>query len=45
MKKQDKITEELKEVEIENLPDKEFKVMIIKLPKEYGKRMDEYRKV
>ena len=44
MKKQDKITEELKEVEIENLPDKEFKVMIIKKLNKLGRRMDKYSK-
>ena len=30
MKEQDKITEELNEVEIGNLPEKEFRIMIIK---------------
>ena len=34
--------EELSEVEIGKLPDKEFKVMIIKMIKELGRRMDEH---
>ena len=32
--------EELSEVEISNLPEKEFRVMIIKMIKELGRRMD-----
>ena len=41
-KQQDKTPEEeLSEVEISNLSDKEFKVMIIKMLKELGRRMDE----
>ena len=35
MKEEDKTPEEQSEVEISNLPDKEFKVMIIKLKQEY----------
>ena len=35
-KKQDKIPEELSEVEIGNLPEKEFRVMIIKVIKNSG---------
>ena len=32
---------ELSEVEMGNLPEKEFKVMMIKMIKELGRRMDE----
>ena len=39
-KEQDKTPEELREVEISNLPEKEFKVMTIKMIKEL-RRMDE----
>ena len=40
MKEQDKTPEEeLSEVEIDNLPEKEFRVMIIKMIKELGRRM------
>ena len=43
MKEQDKIPEtELSEVEISNLPDKEFKAMIIKMLNKLGRRMDEH---
>ena len=43
MKEQDKTPEEeLGEVEIDNLSNKEFKVMIIKMIKELGRRMDEH---
>ena len=43
---QDKaMEEELSEVEISNLPDKEFKVMIIEMLKEFGRRTDEKSKV
>ena len=39
---QDKTSEEeLSDVELGNLPEEEFKVMIIKMIKELGKRMDE----
>ena len=38
---QDKTPEELTEVERSNLPEKEFKVMIIKMIKELRKRTDE----
>ena len=40
MKEQDKASEELSEVEIGNLPEKLFGVMIIKMIKELGRRMD-----
>ena len=33
--------EQLSKVEIGNLPNKEFKVMIVKLIRELGRRMDE----
>ena len=40
---QDKtLEEELSEIEINNLPDKEFKVIIIKMLKKFGRRMDEH---
>ena len=37
---QDKTPEELSEVEIDNLPKKEFRVMIVKMMKVLGRRMD-----
>ena len=40
MKEQDKTPEQLSEVETGNLPEKEFRVMIIKIIQELGKRMD-----
>ena len=41
MKEQDKTAEEqLSEVETGNLPEKEFRVMILKMIKELGRRMD-----
>ena len=41
MKEQDKTPEEeLSEVEIGSLPEKEFRVMIVKKIKELGRRMD-----
>ena len=41
MRKQDKTPEEqLSEVEIGNLPEKEFRVMTVQMMKELGKRMD-----
>ena len=41
MKQQDKAPkEELSEMEIGNLPDKEFKVMIVKMIKELRRKMD-----
>ena len=41
MKEQDKtLEEELNEVDIGNLPEKEFRVMIIELIKELRRRMD-----
>ena len=42
-KEQDKIPEELSKVQISNLPNKEFKVMIIKMFKELGRRIDKKR--
>lgn len=43
MKEQDKTPEEeLNEMEMRNLPDKEFKVKIIKMLSELRRRMDEY---
>lgn len=44
MKEQDKTPEDgFSEVEVNNLPDKEFKVMIIKMLNEIRRRMDEHR--
>ena len=41
MKEQDKTPEEqLSEVEIGNLPEKEFKVMIVKMIQDLGNRME-----
>ena len=40
MKKQDKTPEQLSEVEIGNLPNKEFRVMTVKMIQEGMKRMD-----
>ena len=41
-KEQDKNSEkDLNKIEINNLPDKEFKVIIIKMCTELGKRMEE----
>lgn len=43
MKEQDKTTgESLSEMQISNLPDKEFKVMVIKILTELGRAMDEH---
>ena len=39
-KEQDKTSEELSEVEIGNLPEKEFRVMTVKIIKEFERRMD-----
>ena len=42
MKEQDKIPEEeLSDMEIGNLREEEFRVMIVKMIQELGKRMDE----
>ena len=42
MKEQDKIPEkQLNEVEIGNLPEKEFRIMIVKMIQDLGKRMEE----
>ena len=43
-KEQDKTPEELGEVEIDNLPDKEVKLMTLKMCKELGRRLDEQSK-
>ena len=40
MKEQDKTLEELNEVEIGNLLEKEFKLMITKMIKELGRKVD-----
>ena len=41
MKEQDKIPEkQLNEVEIGNLPEKEFRIMIVKMIQDLGKRME-----
>ena len=41
MKGQDKIPEkQLNEVEIGNLPEKEFKIMIVKMIQDLGERME-----
>ena len=41
MKKQDKTPEkQLNEVEIENLPEKEFRIMIANMIQDLGKRME-----
>ena len=41
MKEQDKNPEkQLNEVEIDNLPEKEFRVMIVKMIQDLGKRME-----
>ena len=41
MKEQDKIPEELSEVEMGNLPNREFKVMSVKTFRELGRRLNE----
>ena len=40
IKDQDKTPEELSKMEISNLPEKEFRVMIVKMIKELKRRMD-----
>ena len=41
MKKQDKTSEkQLNEVEIGNLPEKEFRIMIVKMIQDLGERME-----
>ena len=40
IKDQDKTPEELSEMEISNLPEQEFRVMIVKMIKEFGRRMN-----
>ena len=43
MKEQDKTSEkELNKIEISNLPNKEFKIMIIKMFTKLGRKMDEH---
>ena len=44
MKEQDKTPEELSEVEIGNLPDKDFKVMMVKMIRELRRRLNEESK-
>ena len=41
MKEQVKTPKELNEVELSNLSNKEFRVMILKMKKELGRRLDE----
>ena len=41
MKEQGKTPKELNEVELSNLSNKEFRVMILKMKKELGRRLDE----
>ena len=42
MKEQDKTPEkQLKEVEIGNLPEKQYRIMIVKMIQDLGKRMEE----
>ena len=46
MKEQDKTSEEqLSEVEIGNLPEKEFRVMIVKMIQDLGKRMEKIQEM
>ena len=41
MKEQDKTPEkQLKEVEVDNLPEKQFRIMIVKMIQDLGKRME-----
>ena len=40
MKEQDKIREQLSEMEISNLPEKEFRIMIVKMIQDLRKRME-----
>ena len=41
MKEQDKTPEkQLNEVEIDNLPEKEFRIMIVKIIQDLGKKME-----
>ena len=41
MKEQDKTSEkQLNEMEIDNLPEKEFRIMIVKMIQDLGKRME-----
>ena len=43
-REQDKIREkELKETEINNIPDKDFKQKIIRMPSDFRRRVDEHR--
>ena len=46
MKEQDKTPEnDINEMEINNQPDKEFKVMVIKMLTELGRRIDEHSEI
>ena len=40
MKDQDKTAEELSDVDVSNLPEKEFRVMIVKVIQDLGRKMD-----
>ena len=42
-KEQDKTTEQLSELEMGNLPEKEFRVMIIKMMKEFRRKIKSQR--
>ena len=46
MKEQDKMPEkQLNEVEIGNLPEKEFRIMIVKMIQDLGKRMEKIQEM
>ena len=45
MKGQDKTTEQLNEVEICNLPEKEFTIMIVKMIQDLGKTMEKMQEM
>lgn len=44
MKGKDKTPEELSKMELSNLPDKEFKIKIVKMLNKLRRRLDEHRK-
>lgn len=44
MKGKDKTPEELSKMELSNLPDKEFKIKIVKMLDKLRRRLDEHRK-
>lgn len=44
MKGKDKTPEELSKMELSNLPDKEFKMKIVKMLNKLRRRLDEHRK-